>query len=68
MNEPEGIDAVDVLVAEIPVSGWTHIGIIYQDGAPSLFINGGLIKKGEASGRGALDFTPLLFCRFLCAC
>ncbi len=49
--EREGIDAVDVLVAEIPVSGWTHIGIIYKDGAPSLYVNGLQVKEEKASGK-----------------
>ncbi|MEJ7683256.1 MAG: glycosyl hydrolase [Segetibacter sp.] len=28
--EREGIDAMDVLVAEMPVSGWTHLAIVYK--------------------------------------
>lgn len=49
--EREGIDAIDVLVVEIPVSGWTHLAIVYKDGVPLLYVNGMLSKEGSASGK-----------------
>lgn len=49
--EREGIEATDVLVAEMPISGWTHLAIVYKGGAASLFVNGDLLKEGTASGK-----------------
>jgi hypothetical protein len=49
--EREGSDAVDVLVAEVPVSGWTHVAVVYSKGLPSLYVNGILTKTGESSDK-----------------
>ena len=38
-----------VLVAEMPVSGWTHVALVYKEGTPSLFVNGEYIKEGQKS-------------------
>jgi hypothetical protein len=40
-----------VLVAEHPVSGWTHVAVVYREGTPSLYINGEHIRDGLVSGR-----------------
>jgi hypothetical protein len=37
------------LVAEVPISGWSHIALVYQDGVPSVFVNGQMIRKGTKS-------------------
>jgi len=39
-----------VLVANTPVSGWTHVAIVYRAGKPSLYLNGKFIKDGLVSG------------------
>jgi hypothetical protein len=33
--------------AKTPLSGWNHIAVVYQDGVPSIFINGTFAAKGE---------------------
>ncbi len=40
-----------VLVWEHPVEGWTHIAAVYDDGTPSLYVNGSQVKTGLRSGR-----------------
>jgi hypothetical protein len=40
-----------VLVAQMPVSGWTHLAVVYKDGLPSLYVNGKLARQGRKSGR-----------------
>jgi len=40
-----------LLVAPQPISGWNHLAVVYQGGAPSLYFNGKLIKTGQRSGR-----------------
>lgn len=40
-----------VLSAPMPISGWTHVTLVYNSGKPSLFVNGKLAGQGEASGR-----------------
>jgi hypothetical protein len=39
-----------VLVANLPVSGWTHFAVIYTQGKPSLYVNGNLVREGLKSG------------------
>jgi len=39
-----------VLVSEQPVSGWTHVAVVYRDGRPSLYVNGEWVKDGQVSG------------------
>jgi hypothetical protein len=39
-----------VLVAPMPISGWTHFAVVYQAGQPSLFVNGKFVRAGLASG------------------
>lgn len=38
-----------VLTYETPIEGWTHVAVVYNDGTPSLFINGELVKTGVRS-------------------
>jgi hypothetical protein len=40
-----------VLVSTTPLSGWTHLALVYRDGKPSLYQNGEFIREGLASGR-----------------
>jgi hypothetical protein len=39
-----------VLVANMPISGWTHFALVYDDGAPSLYVDGKLARRGQKSG------------------
>lgn len=39
-----------VLVARESLSGWTHLAVAYENGRPSLYINGKFVRKGLASG------------------
>lgn len=34
---------------EFPIEGWTHVGIVYDNGVPYLYINGNLVAKGKKS-------------------
>jgi len=38
-----------VLIAKMPLSGWTHFAVVYNDGIPGLYVNGIFIKKGNKS-------------------
>ena len=40
-----------VLVSRAPVSGWTHVALVYDKGTPSLFLDGKLVRRGLKSGR-----------------
>lgn len=40
-----------VLVWQKPVSGWTHVAVVYRDGKPQLFVNGELVREGLVSGK-----------------
>ncbi len=48
--EHGGKKPVFVLGVPSPLSGWTHVALAYQDGAPSVYINGTFIQKGGQSG------------------
>jgi hypothetical protein len=39
------------LVMETGIAGWTHIAVVYRDGAPLLYVNGRLLRSGRKSGR-----------------
>jgi hypothetical protein len=39
-----------VLVAAMPVAGWTHVAVSYQAGKPRLYVNGKFVRAGLASG------------------
>lgn len=40
-----------VLVADVKVSGWTHVAVVYRDGKPRLYVNGTFIREGISSGK-----------------
>lgn len=40
-----------VLVSTTPLSGWTHLALVYRNGKPSLYLNGKFVREGIASGR-----------------
>jgi hypothetical protein len=40
-----------VLVSHAPVSGWTHVAVVYRDGRPGLYLDGKCIKEGLVSGK-----------------
>jgi hypothetical protein len=40
-----------VLVANMPLSGWTHVAVVYRDGRPRLYVNGKFVREGLASGK-----------------
>jgi hypothetical protein len=39
-----------VVSSPMPVSGWTHVALVYKAGAPSLYVDGKLAGQAEASG------------------
>ena len=39
-----------VLIAKHAIEGWTHITIQYENGTPSLYLNGKFIKQGTKTG------------------
>jgi len=46
---PDSVPAV--LVSRTPVSGWTHVALVYDRGTPSLYLNGKRVRTGLRSGR-----------------
>ena len=40
-----------VLVSDRPVSGWTHVAVVYREGTPSLYVNGEFVREGLRSGK-----------------
>jgi len=38
-----------VLVFAAPLTNWTHVAVVYQDGKPRLYLNGILVHEGEQS-------------------
>lgn len=42
---------VPVLAAQTPLAGWTHVAVVYREGAPSLYLDGKLAGRAEKSGR-----------------
>jgi hypothetical protein len=41
---------VFALAAPASISGWSHIALVYRDGAPSVFVNGTRVAQGKSSG------------------
>ncbi|MBD0294846.1 MAG: glycosyl hydrolase family 43 [Flavisolibacter sp.] len=37
------------LAAPTPISGWSHVAVVYKDGTPAIYVNGKLIQQGKAS-------------------
>ncbi|WP_341839444.1 glycosyl hydrolase [Chitinophaga caseinilytica] len=46
--------AKDVLTVQQPISGWTHVVVVYQNGAPSIYLNGKLAGQAPASGNSVI--------------
>lgn len=40
-----------VLVASVPISGWSHIALVYKNGTPSVYLNGIFIMDGKTRER-----------------
>lgn len=40
-----------VLVASVPIAGWTHVAVTYQDGRPRLYVDGRFVREGLVSGK-----------------
>ncbi|RYG54727.1 hypothetical protein EON80_31535, partial [bacterium] len=38
-----------ILAYKAPISGWTHIGVVFKDDQPSLYVNGVLVHTGIKS-------------------
>jgi (4-O-methyl)-D-glucuronate---lignin esterase len=38
-----------VIVARVPLSGWTYLAVVYHGGVPSLYVDGKLVKQGNKS-------------------
>lgn len=34
--------------AQTPISGWTHVAVVYKEGVPAIYVNGKLIQQGKA--------------------
>lgn len=50
-----------VLIAPLPVTGWTHFALVYEGGIPSLFVNGMLVKTGVKSDKTVHPVTGIRF-------
>jgi hypothetical protein len=35
------------LAAPTPISGWSHVAVVYKDGSPSIYVNGKRIQQGQ---------------------
>ncbi|MGF7149848.1 hypothetical protein FHS96_003505 [Sphingomonas zeicaulis] len=44
-------EAPAVLVSDTPISGWTHVALVYDRGTPKLYLDGKLVRTGKKSGR-----------------
>ena len=42
--------ASPVIQARAPLSGWTHLAVVYSAGVPTLYVNGKLVGHGKKSG------------------
>ncbi len=40
-----------VVSVPTPIAGWAHVAVVYKAGAPSLYVDGRLVGRAEASGR-----------------
>ncbi|MEI6950086.1 glycosyl hydrolase [Paraflavisolibacter sp. H34] len=41
----------NLLTVPLPLSGWTHVALVYRNGAPLLYVDGRLVQEGVASGK-----------------
>ena len=42
-------DIKPALMVETPISGWSHVAVVYRNNTPAVFVNGELISTGTAS-------------------
>lgn len=49
-----------VLVYQQPLTGWTHVAVVYENGTPTLYINGVAVQQGQRSPRAYVH--PSLGC------
>jgi len=49
--ERSGAQPQAVVVSQDKLASWNHIVVVYENGAPSLYVNGELKQKGKASGK-----------------
>lgn len=42
---------INMQAVPVPLSGWTHVALVYRDGTPLLYVNGKLTKEGTSSGK-----------------
>lgn len=47
----EGATPELVMAAAYPLSGWSHIAVVYRDGVPEVYVNGALVNKGTKSSK-----------------
>ena len=47
-----------LLIHHAPLNGWTHIAVAFQDGQPSLYVNGAFVKRGLKSNKGNVHACP----------
>jgi hypothetical protein len=40
-----------VASAQVPLAGWTHVAVVYRDGAPQLYVNGKPEGQAQKSGK-----------------
>jgi hypothetical protein len=40
-----------VVAARMPIAGWTHVAVVYRDGAPSLYVDGKPAGEAQKSGK-----------------
>lgn len=48
--ERSGDKSPAVLVANMPIAGWTHFAVVYREGKPRLYVDGKFVREGLASG------------------
>ncbi len=48
-----------LLVYDAPITGWTHIAVVYTSRQPSLYVNGILVRTGVTSARSSCPSTSL---------
>jgi hypothetical protein len=53
--ENEGGQPYHVLAAPVSLSGWSHVALVYQNGQPSVYVNGNFIASG---GKGKHIIHP----------
>lgn len=47
--EREDDQLIPVLVIDKPISGWSHVVLVYDSGVPSVYLNGEFLAQGERS-------------------